>query len=71
MARGTARALRGISPAVLGCFAFFEISLLLVSCPGDNESVDRSACARSVEPCADFRDIRQRNAAYEITGTAY
>ena len=31
----------------------------------------RSASARSVKPCADFTNTRQRNAAYEFTGTAY
>jgi hypothetical protein len=43
----------------------------LVSCPGDNESTDRSAYTRSVEPCAGFTDTRQGNTAYEVTGTAY
>src|ERR1019366_8299799 len=47
------------------------LSEQLVSCPGDNESMDRSACPRSVEPCAGFTDTRQRNTAYEFTGTAY
>jgi len=31
----------------------------------------RGASARSVKPCADFTNTRQRNAAYEFTGTAY
>ena len=48
-----------------------DIEPQLVSCPGDNESMDRSASAQSVESCADVTNTRRRNTAYEFAGTPY